>query len=97
MDFYGFLEGFQRFLSFGWFWEGLGVKHACSDQGNDDHEKSAATKTIKSTFYFCEVAETEPMQTGVSQPMQMGMASLCKQEQLPMQTGAVLPMQTKVT
>ena len=25
MDFYGFLEGFQRFSSFGWFWEGLGV------------------------------------------------------------------------
>ena len=23
---------------------------ACSDQGNDDHKKSAATKTTKSTF-----------------------------------------------
>ena len=27
---------------------------ACSDQGNDDHKKSAATKTTKSTFRCCE-------------------------------------------
>ena len=27
---------------------------ACSDQGNDDHKKSAATKTTKSTFCGCE-------------------------------------------